>query len=294
MNYNKLRYFLEVSQTLNLTRAAQNLYISQPALSKHIADLEHEFGVLLFLRTNRNLILTKAGACLAGECGMMFAGEDGLYDKVRAAATQEEGSLELAFMGIGMAYRIPDLLMSFEQKYPQIHTSTRRLNWIKVYEAVENGAVDVAIKLTSCETYPDHLGRCTLKETHVAAILPAGHPCAGMDCIALSQLKDDSFLFLTRDESTIPHDHAMRMCRDAGFIPRITASYPNVETVVMMVQAGAGVALLSSFAPMSGLPGVSCVPLEQSPDVQLDLLWQKSNVNPAVDLFVAFCRNFAW
>lgn len=294
MNYNKLRYFFEVSRTLNLTRAAQSLYISQPALSKHMADLEHEFNARLFLRTNRNLILTKAGEALAAECGMIFAGEAALYDKVHAAATQEEGSLELAFMGIGMAYRIPDLLAEFNVKYPKIRTSTRRLNWTKVYEAVETGAADVSIKLTSCETYPDHLGRCTLMETHVAAILPTNHPCAGLHCIPLERLKDDTFLFLTRDESTIPHDHAMRMCRDAGFTPRIAATYPNVETVVMMVQAGAGVALLSSFAPVGGLPGVSCVPLEQSPSVSLDLLWQKNTVNPAVDLFVTFCRAFAW
>lgn len=294
MNYNKLRYFYEASRTLNLTRAAQNLYISQPALSKHVADLEADLGVRLFVRTNRNLILTKGGEALAAECARLFDGEEALYRRVRAAASLESGALELAFMGIDAAYRIPDLLSRFNQKYPQISTSTRRLNWDLVLAAVEEGSADVGLKLSSCETYPEHVGRCVLRESRVAAVLPANHPCAGLACISLTQLKDDPFLFLAKDESAIPHDHALRICREAGFTPRIAATYANVETVVMMVQAGAGVALLSPFAPLRGLTGVVCVPLTASPAVSLDLLWRKGSANPAVGLFVEFARQFDW
>lgn len=196
MNYNKLRYFYEVSCTLNLTRAAQNLYISQPALSKHIADLERDFGVPLFIRTNRNLLLTQAGE--------------------------------------------------------------------------------------------------VLREDRVAAVLPAGHPLAGESRISLSQLKDDPFLFLDKAESSIPHDHAMRLCREAGFTPRVAAVYPNVETVVMMVQAGAGVSLLSSFAPLQGLTGVVCIPLTEAPAISLDLLWRSDSPNEASRVFVSFASEFPW
>lgn len=294
MNYNKLRYFYEVSRTLNLTRAARNLYISQPALSKHIADLEQDFGVPLFVRTNRNLLLTPSGETLAAECARLFDREEEIYRRVRDADVQEVGRLELAFMGLGAAYRIPDLLARFGQDYPSVAVHTRRLNWDLVYCAVEEGAADVGLKLSSCERYPAHIGRCILREDHVAAVLPAGHPCAGPEPIPLEHLRDENFLFLSREESAIPHDHALRLCREAGFTPRITATYPNVETVVMMVQAGAGVALLSPFAPLQGLTGVTCVPLCHSPAVSLDLLWRKDTSNPAVSLFVASARQFPW
>lgn len=294
MNYNKLRYFYEASRTLNLTRAAQNLYISQPALSKHIADLERDFEVPLFVRTNRNLRLTRAGEVLRDECSRMFDGEEDLYHRVRSAATLEAGSLSLAFMGIGAAYRIPDLLTRFHEKYPRISVQTRRLNWNLVYDAVESGACDVGLKLSSCENYPEHIGRCLLREDRVAAVLPAGHPLAGEPRISLSQLKDDSFLFLEKAESPIPHDHALRMCREAGFTPHIAAVYPNVETVVMMVQGGAGVSLLSSFAPLQGLSGVVCVPLTEAPSISLDLIWRKDSPNGAIPLFTAFLQNFVW
>lgn len=294
MNYNKLRYFYEVSCTLNLTRAAQNLYISQSALSKHIADLERDFGVPLFIRTNRNLLLTQAGEVLRDECRRIFDGEENLYRKVRSAATPEAGSLSLVFMGIGAAYRIPDLLAQFHQRYPQISVQTKRLNWNLVYDAVESGACDVGLKLSSCETYPEHIARQVLREDRVAAVLPAGHPLAGESRISLSQLKDDPFLFLDKAESSIPHDHAMRLCREAGFTPRVAAVYPNVETVVMMVQGGAGVSLLSSFAPFQGLTGVVCIPLTEAPAISLDLLWRSDSPNEASRVFVSFASEFPW
>lgn len=294
LNYNKLRYFYEASRTLNLTRAAQNLYISQPALSKHISDLENDFGTPIFVRTNRNLILTQAGEVLREECCRIFDREEELYRRVRAAAAQEVGNLSLAFMGIGAAYRIPELLSQFRKKYPQISVQTRRLNWDMVYDAVESGHCEVGLKLSSGKSYPEHIGRCILREDRVAAVLPSSHPLAGCTQISLDQLKDDPFLFLEKEGSSIPHDHALRMCREAGFTPHIAAVYPNVETVVMMVQGGAGVSLLSSFAPMQGLSGVVCVPLNQAPAISLDLLWRKDTPNPAIKLFTAFAEEFAW
>lgn len=294
MNYNKLRYFYEAGRTLNLTRAAQNLYISQPALSKHISDLEQDVGVQLFVRTNRNLVLTRGGAALMEECARLFRDEDSIYRRVRAAAAQESGSLKLAFMGIDAAYRIPDLLSELHRSWPNITVDTRRLNWDLVYGAVEDGTVDVGLKLSSCETYPEHIGRCVLREGNVAAVLPADHPLADSGPIDIRQLKEEPFVFLTKDESVIPHDHALRLCREAGFTPNIVASYPNVETVVMMVRAGAGVALLSPFAPLNGLSGVTCVPLTSSPEVSLDLLWRKDNVNPSIRPLVDCARQFNW
>ncbi len=294
MNYNKLRYFYEVSRTLNLTRAAQDLYISQPALSKHISDLERDLGVPLFVRTNRNLVLTRGGEALAAECGRIFADEEEIYRRVRAAVTPEHMDLSLAFMGIDAAYRIPDLLTELNAKYPQIKVRTQRLNWDLVYEAVENGEVDIGLKLSSCETYPEHIGRRLLREDHVAAILPSNHALADEKIIRVEQLRDEPFVFLTKEESIIPHDHALLLCREAGFTPNIVASYPNVETVVMMVRAGAGAALLSPFAPLGGLSGVSCVPLEVSPAVSLDLLWRKDNDNPAIPLLVECAGVFPW
>lgn len=293
MNYNKLRYFYEAGRTLNLTRAAQDLYISQPALSKHIADLEQDLGVKLFVRTNRNLVLTRGGEVLMKECERIFAEEDEIYRKVRSAS-QEPISLKLAFMGIDAAYHIPDLLAQLGKSWPNISVTTQRLNWDLVYDAVEHGTADVGLKLSSCETYPEHIGRCVLREGHVAAVLPAGHPLAGTEPIRVEQLKDEPFVFLTKDESVIPHDHALRLCREAGFTPNIVASYPNVETVVMMVRAGAGVALLSPFAPLGGLSGVVCVPLEISPEVSLDLLWRKDNGNPAIRLLLECAAVFDW
>lgn len=98
----------------------------------------------------------------------------------------------------------------------------------------------MGLKLSSCETYPEHIARRVLREDRVAAV------------------------------------------------------YPNVETVVMMVQAGAGVSLLSPFAPLQGLTGVVCIPLTEAPAISLDLLWRSDSPNEASRLFVSFASEFPW
>lgn len=294
INYNKLRYFYEVSNTLNLTKASESLYISQPALSRHISDLESEFGAKLFTRTNRNLLLTEVGEALKAECEGLFADEKALEVALRGLSKSKMGFLKIAFMGIEIAFRMQELIVVFKQQYPSIEVQQTRLNWDTVEKALISGEADIGVMLSMSETTHELLVSYSLSKTQLAVILPERHPLAAAESIDMVQLKNEKILMLSKADSHTPYDTTVKLCKKAGFSPKVAGEYPNVETVVMMVQAGAGVAVLSSMAPLSRVKGISCVPIASAPFVSVDIVWNPKHNNSAVAPFLDMARAFNW
>jgi DNA-binding transcriptional LysR family regulator len=99
---------------------------------------------------------------------------------------------------------------------------------------------------------------------------------------------------LAREGSSTPYNYTLKLCRDAGFSPMIVGEYPNAEAVIMMVQAGAGVAVLSGMAPLTGVTGVKCVPISDAPYVSADIAINPDNHNPSIGLFLKMAKSFDW
>ena len=120
MTTKSLEYFLVVVKHLNISKAAKELFISQPALSKQISQLEAELGVSLFDRTKHSLKLTHAGEVLLSETNELFKKQDELRQRVRAAGNVSEDALRLCHMPGALNYHVADILAQFQEKYPEI------------------------------------------------------------------------------------------------------------------------------------------------------------------------------
>jgi len=294
MNYNNLKYFTIVAQTLNISRAASVLFISQPALSSHIRDLERELGTQLFIRTNRDLILTEAGKYLLQETLPFFNKESSIIQKVREIGSVKKTVLKIGLMGCDAVYKLPSLLNSFKVKNPSIEVSVKRLNWEPLIHSLATGKIDVGFSITQENDYPGKIASHVLSSCRLAVVLPATHPLAKKTIVKMEELRNEKFIFLTRDSSRIPHDDAVNLCRSAGFEPKIIAEYPLVETVMLMVNVGEGIALLSRFAPTQGLDNIRFVDIENAPYVYLKIMWSENNKNPAVKPFVDTIVSADW
>ena len=121
MTNKSLEYFLIVVKHLNISRAAQELYISQPALSKQLGQLEAELGVTLFDRGKHSLKLTRAGEVLLAETNELFRKQETLLERVQAAGNLSENTLHICHMPGSLNYKISDNLADFQQTYPQIN-----------------------------------------------------------------------------------------------------------------------------------------------------------------------------
>lgn len=295
MNYNRLRYFYEVAKIRNITRAAAELYVSQPALSKQISALESELGAPLFTRTNRNLILTSAGEYLLRECETIFAREADIEATMQEITQLYSQRLRIASMGTDLLYNMPAIIREMEARHPGLAVEYKRMNWGEVKRAVEQGDVDAGVITAYKSEANPFLRRTVILHASYAAIVPAGHRLAGEPFVTMEMLRGERLILVDKDEAEFPYDpygSTLRFCRDAGFSPRIAATYPFVEMVLMNVQAGEGVAMLSTFAPMHQMEGLRLVEMRGLPPVTLDLIWNRRAANVSISAFAAVLKEF--
>jgi DNA-binding transcriptional LysR family regulator len=294
LNYNKLRYFYEVSKYLNITKAAEALFLSQPALSRHISDLEAEFGAKLFARTNRNLALTDMGEALKEECHKLFSSEISIMDRLRSFSDVRRGNLRVALYGTEISYQIQPLIRRFKEQYPLIEVRQERLNLNAAEESISSCKADVGVIISLVGKHADNLMRYSLAQSSISVILTSSHPLAGEQSVDMLQLSGERMLVQPRKETHLQYSVLTKLCGEAGFKPEISEEYPNTETILMMVQAGAGITVLSALAPLSMFPGLVCIPINNSPAVSCDLAWNPGNSNFTIELFVQLAKETAW
>mgnify|MGYP000644611607 CR=1 FL=1 len=285
MNYNKLNYFYTVAQTLNFTKAAEQLYISQPAISRHMKELEEDFGVPLFIRTNKDLILTDAGKVLYDEIKLFFSREQELYLKVRSAAFSDIKKLNIGFMGIAPAYHIPALINEMLLECPTLSINLRRYNWDDILPSLNCHEIDIALRLRMGPPENANYSCYVLDADMPAMVVSDRHPAAQKEIADLSDFKDDHLLMLSSKDSAIPNHYTKRLFTQSSFVPRQYAEYDQVETILMMIHADAGVALLSRFAATNQFSDLKVVPLQGMEPIYLELIWQTENKNPLINTF---------
>ncbi len=285
MNYNKLHYFYTVAQTLNFSKAANELYISQSAVSRHMKELEEDFGTPLFIRTNRDLILTEAGKVLYNEIRMFFSQESQLYQKVRAAAEEKIRKLNIGFMGIRPAYHIPAIVQDSLREYPDLSVNLRRYNWDGIIPALNSGEIDVGLRLRMGNETNAGFEHFILDKDYPAIIVSTRHAMAERKHAVLTDFMNDTFLLLSKKDSAIPFSYTVKLFQKHGLTMESCLVYDQVETILMMIHADAGISLLSRFAPIDQFSDLVIVDLDGIEPLYLELVWKKTNTNPMIPAF---------
>ena len=285
MELRQLRYFVAVAEELHFRRAAQRLHIAQPPLSQQIQKLERELGVELLLRTNRRVELTDAGRVFLEEARRTLTNAGHAVDAVRAAARGEVGWLRLGFVGSVSYDLLPRLLSGFRERYPGVQMELRQLTTEEQMEALEKGDIEVGI---ARELEPANgLTVVPLMRERLFGALPAGHLLAGRGEIGLAELAEDSFIVVPRREVPRLYDNFVYLCRAAGFDPRITQEALQFPTILGLVSAGLGVAVVPGVVQAFRKTGVSCLPLTDSAAVSdISFAYSSGRESPVLTAFL--------
>lgn len=289
MNYNKLKYFYEIAKIQNLSRASELLYVSQSSLSKTIADLETDFGTPLFVRTKRRLLLTEAGQELQRQLEPFFSKENDMYQAVRQAAISEEhdlsANINLGYMAFREGLLVPALQKDFAKQYPSIQVDAKRYNKKEIYKMLENQSLDLAWIMFSMDELNSKFDYKILNEHHLSIIARADHPLANREAVHITELKNQPFLAHGHKKNSNEYAYAFDWCKRSGMQANIVAEYDYVESVLMLVEAGAGVSLLSDGAPIEHFKNLVNIPLINAPIIYSGMLWKKDNLSKAATLF---------
>lgn len=286
MDIQQLRYFVCVAEHLNFTRAAKELFISQPALSKQIFNLEKYFGVPLFLRDKRFMRLTEVGEVLLHEAQEILAKIDESKNKVFEVVSGCTGKLKIGYIGSVEEKILPPIAKNFSQNYPGLKISISRKCSSFMKSSLIRGDIDIGFLFVDAIEGNCELGWDTIFSGRVKAVLPSGHLLAKKRKISISVLADESFVFPCREAFSNAYNLSLKMCTASGFKPKIIGYEATPEELLLMVESGLGITLLSDFSETLTNKKVNFVNLEEEYQIQLAIAWKKMNPNPAVPLFL--------
>lgn len=256
-----LQQFVAVAEELHFNRAAERLHMAQPPLSQAIRKLESAVGAPLFVRTNRSVALTPAGvAFLVTARSTLRALEEGVA-QTRRVAEGIEGHLTLTFINIAPYAPLLRALRGFRHASPGISFTMVEATTQEQVIALEQGRADIGFMRTPGTSVP-HLRLATVSSEPIVVALPAGHRLEAASTIALELLKDDAFVASPRTLGKGFHDQLLSLCHAAGFVPDIVQHGRQMQTLIALVAAGFGVALLPASLATNARTDVVFRPLQ--------------------------------
>ncbi len=252
VEFDDLQALLALADTLHFGRAAERLHISQPALSKRLRRMEERIGGPLLVRGYRDVRLTDAGRLLVSRGRHLIAEASAAVALTQRAAQGKAGLLRVGFGIASIFTLLPDVLLQFRRSHPEVQLHLRDMSTPDQIDALVSGKIDVGfIRRRGSD---DRLQtRHALTEQLVAALGPnvRWNRHAGLRSVAA-----EPFIVIARSRSASFHDHVLSVCAAAGFAPRVVQEAFELFTVVSLVRAGLGVALVPRSAALMRLPGV--------------------------------------
>ncbi|PRE53024.1 LysR substrate-binding domain-containing protein [Burkholderia multivorans] len=287
------RYFVTVADERHFGRAAERLSITQPPLSQAIRALEDALGVALFARTKRSVALTAVGAALLPDVRRLLAAADALPPLARRLARGEAGSLALAFVSTADYGLLPSLLRAFGARYPQVRLQLAEATSDVQIDELVAGRIDAGLVIPPVP--PRHAAGLSylpvVREPLVVA-MPAGASDAPEDApVHLAEIAAQPLVIFPRRLAPGFYDIITGCYGAAGAIPRIGQEAIQMQTIVSLVSAGMGVALVPQSLRNLRRTGVVYRPLAgDAPVVETGLVWRTGDVSPVLAAFIEVVR----
>lgn len=283
MELRHLRYFLAVAETLNFSRAAEQLNIAQPPLSQQIQALEKELGVKLFNRNLRPLQLTHAGQAFLPEVYAVMTQVDQACRLAQQASRGEVGQLAIGFNSAAMQTVLPAILKDFKRKFPQVHIKLHELDSQLQLEQLRNGQIDCGFLHSQP---PEKLhSQVLLKESLIVA-LPDDHRLAAQPMLELRTLSEETFILPPPKMGRRFYSQVLSLCEAHGFTPKIIQEARFLQTVLGLVLSGIGIALVPASIQQLQRTGVAYRDLQDTFEMETLLVWQQEHPAPALNHFL--------
>lgn len=235
-----LDYFRAVGEAQHVTKAAQNLGISQPALSRAIATLEAELGIPLFEHRRRSVRLTENGEVFLRYVERAFAVIEDGYEALNDLNEPGRGTIKIGFLRtLGYGF-IPQLIRQFRIKYPDVQISLAQNNSSGLEESMKNGDLDLIFVTQLADENACHSEKLASQDIHL--VVPTNHRLANRESVTLKEIKDEAFVCFKEGHAL--RDLFDRIFRSAGIEPNISFECDDGSYLVGFVTAGLGIAFL--------------------------------------------------
>ncbi len=284
MTIQQLKNVVILSEKLNFTRAAEELNIVQPALSRQIKQLEEEIGAILFQRDKRNVKLTRAGSYFVNEAKKLISQSARMRKQTAHIHKGEAGEIRIAFTHSIMQTILPDILKTINQRTPGIKAILKEMNNRDQYLALQQNELDIGFATNPM--VPVNLKSKVLHIDNFVILLPENHPVCENNYEDFSVFSNEEFIFPTVSDGPNYVHILESICVDAGFTPKVVHETDSASTSFRLVEAGLGI----SLEPISSLHGhefpIKNIELKDiRQKAKLTMMWNPERESEYPDLF---------
>ncbi len=295
LELNQLRCFVVVAEELHFGRAATRLHMTQPPLSRQIQLLESRLGVQLLVRSTRNVSLTSAGRSFLVDARHILRLAESASVTVRRAARGESGSVTMGFTAASGYGVMPGMIAQCRSLMPDIEINLKEMVTTEQTDALAAGDLDLAL-LRPHSSLEEFEWRCVVREPLVCA-LPKSHPMVRERNPEIGEFEGAPFIMYSPIEARYFHDLVAGVFSLAHVKPEYTQYTSQIHTILALVAAGIGVALVPEAAVSLHFEGVvfrAVRKIRYARPVELCLAWKRDNDNPArtrvLDACLEYCR----
>jgi DNA-binding transcriptional LysR family regulator len=284
MNNIQIKYFIELCRTLSFTKTAQNLYVSQPAVSKQIFSLEKELGFHLFERNNKNVRLTPEGNLFYDFFKKTAVDYQKTVREAQKLVDQSKKAIVIGFLEAwDMSKYLPYITKSILSNYPNTYIHFVSYNYQDLKNKIETKEIDIAISLSDNFKNSTNIKVKTITNIQSLLFFSITHALANKSNLTFKDFKGETF-FVFSDESKISSkDKVTELCRSYGFVPKISI-VPNVESMILNVENGLGVALFDDWIQYKNNPMLRYI--ETGYNHKVVAAWNDGNLDDIVDHFI--------
>jgi DNA-binding transcriptional LysR family regulator len=289
METRRLAMFVTLVDAQSFGAAAEQLYITQPALSQQIIRLESDLGMQLLDRSTRPFSMTAAGREFYVRCQSVLENVRGLEDLMRQTNEGVLGRVRLGIVPSMLYGHLPPIIKAFRDAYPSVEVPIRYERTAQLLEEFTGGRVDVAVLLTAPRA--KGLQTVTLYAEPYVVALTDDHPLAGQTAIAVSQLREERIITIPRRAAPENHDAIITACMQAGFSPHGLEAVGSYLDHIGLVSAGAGVTLVPQSLTQLHMPNVVFRELQDPRvDAVVSLCWYPDRVDAGAQRLIQHLR----
>jgi DNA-binding transcriptional LysR family regulator len=287
-----LRTFCAVADELHFRRAAARLHATQSAISQQVQELERRSGVELFRRNRRIVELTDAGRALHQDAREILARAEATLVHVREVAGGRRGSVTFGLVGAATFEAMPMLMTEVKRAAPDIAFRFREMTATEQFAALRDGLIDAG--MVRGEPRAVDLEMLTILTEPVICLLPEQHRLAEREEVAISDLRGEPVLNLSRAYDPAAHDFYLGLYRRAGFEPNILQEVSQIATILFVIGTVGCVALGPAGWRVLTRKGVVLRPLTPPvPQVTTRLVWNPKRTTQALRTVLGCAEGFS-
>ncbi|OXI88643.1 LysR family transcriptional regulator [Burkholderia sp. AU33423] len=292
LDLRRLRYFVVVADELHFGRAALRLRVAQPPLTRHIAALESELGVRLFERSTRAVRLTPEGAAFLDHARHVVSAAAEAEASARKIAQGIAGRIVIGYASsIPMSDTFPDVIRVASRTMPDVQLTFREAATASQRQQIADGTMDIGFGWAWRGAPGVPVASLVASREPLVAAVPAGDPLAGHANVDVAALANATFVTFPPGYGSALTAALHDLCAQAGFTPRIGATAAQITTLVSLVAAERGIAIVPGFTATLQRPGVVYVPLAGTRAVEQIVSWNEPFTSVCVERFVALARS---